>query len=86
MIGAKGVELDGMASMLQWKGFLPKNVIARVDMLGRDWLVRPRATGSDPCVDPTCICNTTCVRTRSQRARLRPANKYIHTYLSLIHI
>jgi len=23
MIGAKGVELGGMASMLQWKGFLP---------------------------------------------------------------
>jgi len=31
----------------------PKKLIARVDMLGRDWLVRTRATGSDPRMDPT---------------------------------
>ena len=34
---------------------VPKKLIARVDMLGRDWLVRTRATGSDPRMDPTCM-------------------------------
>ena len=60
MIGAKGVELWHGVNAAVERFFahtrfarVPKKLIARVDMLGRDWLVRTRATGSDPRMDPT---------------------------------